>query len=322
MEWLPGMVERLDWLIDVLTVLVDCIQGLGACTEWSGFSSVIGAGWWSCWSLSLGLFGHVSYWLMDLNSVNWVIWVVSLDWLAGHMYTFNYTELAVMTFYSLGWLFDRMWTDWLIWVDSVDILCYCSVVWWIWSIDWRGFIYWMVGIGLWTWLELTDWFLTLFDGWIGWSTAWCRIDWFDWLLMLYSNDLSWLCRLDGHWLAMCLDLIQWYFVSCLVDQIIWLVDLYWCMSGLRSWCVARLAMLDDSMYWLIDLATACNDWFDDQIWFRACKWVLVCFDGFVDCLNCFGLLNACQRLLIDWLNAFELTDLFDWLLGMTDCLYS
>ena len=50
--------------------------------------------------------------------------------------------------------------------------------------------------------------------------------------------------------------------------------------------------------------------------------MLVCFDGFVDCLNCFGLLNDCQRLLIDWLNAFELTDLFDWLLGMTDCLYS
>ena len=158
MEWLPGMVERLDWLIDVLTVLVDCIRGLVACTEWSGFSSVIGADWRYFWSLSLGLFGHVSYWLMDLNSVNWVIWVVSLDWLAGRMYTFNYTELAVMTFYSLGWLFDWMWTDWLIWVDSVVILYFCSVVWWIWSIDWRGFIYWMVRIGLWTWLELTDWF--------------------------------------------------------------------------------------------------------------------------------------------------------------------
>ena len=202
------------------------------------------------------------------------------------------------------------------------MLCYSSVVWWIWSIDWRGFIYWMVGIGLWTWLELTDWFLTLFDGWIGWSTACCSIDWFDWLLCFIL--MIWADCVD----SMCIDWpCVWIWFSDILC-LAWLIKSYDSLTYIDACPDCVHDVLLGSQCWTI----VCIDWLtlrllasiDSMIRFDsvlASECLFVLMDLWIVWIG-FGLLNDCQRLLIDWLNAFELTDLFDWLLGMTDCLYS
>ena len=298
---------------------------------------------------------------MWISLIEWVGLVHWMGW-PGTCTFSDCIEFVVLILCSIDWLSDWMWTDWLLSLSTVSG-CMVSLLGWL-----VGLIDWLLPVHV---LNVQDWLMDL--TWINCLYWNCYTVWlidrlhvpvifcFDVNVMLYSNDWSWLCGLDVHLFLSCLDLTQCLRLVLMAwsihmtDWVLWMHWLVLCMvcclvridwllwHGLTFWLID----------WLIDLAIACIDCFDDQIWFRQCKCLLglirliggwseavwVCLlilsycmlDSVVnelvwndwtiwfDSLHVMiSLLDSFELLVfrfIDWLFE-ELIDLFDWFLGL------